>query len=201
MGYSTCGSHRRRTCDRCDRCPTCEGAPRLSILRCPVGWCGPVHVCRECRPIVSREWTHDTCAGNSARFKAEQHARELAHRAGQPVIKAGVSLSPGRVFAWLTNGERYEVTREAYDAGLARIDHVLDLTGARRRLDEHPPEVYGPAGAAPRYADDDAQPAEVAAILTQLYEATSAPAPQEECPFTLTSQPAPRRPGGQERLF
>jgi len=47
-----------------------------------------------------------------------------------------------------------------------------------------------------------ATPEEARTIMRELFELTSAPAPLEDCPFTLTPPEAPRRPvGTQPTLF
>lgn len=141
---------------------------------------------------------HEGCAAASAHYAAERAARDAATAAGLPVVRAGVQLPSGNVFAWTTARGAFEVSGEVYRAAIARADHVLDVEGARVRLDEHPPEVYGPKGAAPRYADvEDAR-----RILAELHAITSKPAPLEPCPFSLSATPAPyRKRATQAGLF
>ncbi len=149
MGYSTCGKHGKRTCDLCDSCSRCEGDRQgikigMHVNKCPAGWCAPTYICPTCKTKHAEKiktW-HDKCSGYVAKVAEQEAAQQNAIESGQPVIKAGVFL-PGRetVFAWTTQGN-YEVLRDIYDAGLQRIDHVLDLSGAVRRYDETPAEVY-----------------------------------------------------------
>jgi len=127
MGYSTCGRHGARTCDKCDRCPTCDGLKRLRIIKCPVNWCGPYRLCQDCAPSA-RTWDHDSCKQGSARAATERAAREAAEAAGHPVVRAGVNLPSGRVFAWTTRGN-FEVEAATYRAAVERADSVLDITG------------------------------------------------------------------------
>jgi hypothetical protein len=146
MGHSSCGSHGRRTCDKCDACPTCDGLGRLSRKACPVNWCGTVYLCAPCARQVGA-LDHADCRRRSDAYHAEKRQQDEATANGAPVIKAGVRLPSGRVFAWTTTRGNFEVDRDVYRAGLERADKVLDITGATPRAEEYPPEVYGRAGA------------------------------------------------------
>lgn len=142
MGHTTCGSG-HRCCDRCDGCRCTSAAPRRSD--CPAGWCQPDYLCRACRvevgPAKIRQ-AHQNCTANRNRHRAEQAARKHAEADGLPVIRAGVGLPNGDVYAWTTQGN-YQVSADAYRAGVEHPAKVLNLNGSIRRADEMPPEVYG----------------------------------------------------------
>ncbi len=137
MGTTRCGSHNRICCDVCGKCPSCYGF-RMTRVPCPVGWCGPWRVCPECKPKVR---DHSKCRVYSAKFHGEQARQKEATSAGLPVIRAGVNLPNGRVFAWTTQGN-YEVESTTYHAGLEHPAHVLSTEGATGRNEERPAEVY-----------------------------------------------------------
>ena len=143
MGYSICGTHGSRTCDRCDECPKCEREGkaqfRMRIDRCPAGWCGETRLCPACKAITPLN--HIRCAAYSRDFKEQLQREAEATAAGLPVIKAGVGLPSGRVFAWTTIGN-FEVATHTYRAGLEHPAKVLEIEGAMRRTEERPPEVY-----------------------------------------------------------
>ena len=141
MGHSTCGSHGKRTCDRCDKCPDCYNF-RLTRHVCPVGYCPTFYVCPACWAEVKGKIKHDSCRVSSAQYHESLRLRAVAESEGRAVIRAGVSLPSGRVFAWTAKGN-FEVTPDAYELGLTDPAHVLDLTGASLRHEERPPEVYG----------------------------------------------------------
>ena len=140
MGHSTCGAHGRRTCDRCDRCPTCHDF-RLTRHGCPVGYCPTFYGCPTCWAEVKGKISHDSCRVSSAQYHESLRLRAVAEEAGFAVIRAGVGLPSGRVFAWTTKGN-FEVSAETYDLGLHDPAHVLDLLGAETRHEERPQEVY-----------------------------------------------------------
>ena len=94
---------------------------------------------RKAKAIKKR---HQPCRGYSAEFHAKQNRLQVAILEGKPVIKAGVAIPNNKVFAW-TNLGNYEVGAEVYSQGLEHPAHVLDLTGAVKRSEEYPPEVYG----------------------------------------------------------
>ena len=81
MGHSICGRHGARTCDRCDRCPKCHGF-RMTIKRCPVGWCGEYHLCPTCAKIPLE---HDSCRKYSAQHEAWNVQRKAYYAQGIPV--------------------------------------------------------------------------------------------------------------------
>ena len=74
------------------------------------------------------------------KFREKQAAQKQATVNGLPVIQAGVSLPNGRVFAWTSQGN-YEVSRDAYKQGLARMDCVVSLEGAIPRTDDYWPKI------------------------------------------------------------
>jgi hypothetical protein len=148
MGYIACGMHGNRgpkTCEGCVKCPKCSGF-RVKLYKCPVNWCGGARFCPPCYTkniATAKAHCADHCIAASARFEAEMAARDAATRAGFAVIKAGVSLPNGNVFAWTVRGN-FEVPKDVYHAALDRHDHVIaDEFLTMPRADERPAEVYG----------------------------------------------------------
>ncbi len=127
-------------------CDVCGGYPAIK-KPCPSNWCQAIALCGTCRKSadIKHKWAHvwhSTCTASSARFRREESDRAAAESAGLPVIKAGVQLPNGRVFAWTSLGN-FEVDRKIYHAGIETKGKVLDISTARARFDERPAEVYG----------------------------------------------------------
>jgi len=140
MGYCY-DARTRQLC--CDACGEHGGVIRK---RCPFNWCQATALCAGCRAKHGKGWTgqhrEQGCERSRIRYVEEERARAAAAAGGFAVIRAGVNLPSGLVFAWTSQGN-FEVPQEVYKAGLDRQDHVLDVTGALRRDEERPQEVYG----------------------------------------------------------
>lgn len=209
MGHSTCGYHGRRTCDNCDACLTCDkSGARLRKFSCPIGWCSPFYLCPKCIARDKHKVDHEGCKTASARAQARDRAQADAAQRGAAVVRAGVRLPNGRVFAWTTTRGNFEVDADIYAAAIAREDHALDITNATPRAEAMPPEVYGPKAALQDHVTGAIERGVKEAVIEQpalpgaahvrgIENAT----PQFDQPFALTAPPHSGSDASQRGLF